>query len=729
MAQLQHGNFDSAYKYFRDRAVFPYLVCGICAAPCLEECCRTGTDEPVNIPLLMKALCEYARETEHPRYNLPLRHERVAVIGAGLSGLACALRLGRKKYDVTVYEAGSVPGGRANGLLAPSEVAAEIERQMTGARIAIEYGCDVESLEDLDFDAAYIATGSGGGGFGLLDGFNKDTLAAVQPGIFLGGALVGAAPTFDVAQGVFVAYSIEKFFKTGLTDGMPEAYPVTASEIVMDMSGVREAVPALPVSGDGYTREEAILEAGRCIKCDCVLCREACELFEYFDKEPKQIIGDAIASQHAGDFAVTRQTTTQIIASCNLCGLCGKICPKDIDIGMMAYDFRYYKRLSGKYPPTYADYYLKDMAFANTEAAFTRGPEDGDTGAGGSEWMFFPGCQLGADNPAYVTEAYRYLIGKKSDTAIMLYCCGAPADWGGAAEENTAALEYIHAVWEERGRPVMVCACPTCMKQFERFFPDMELISLYEILSEDDRAYEKEGAGMVSVFDPCSSRDFPKAQKSVRALAEAHGYAVDELPYSGERAQCCGTGAQTRAANPKLSDIMANNRCGEKDLLYICYCASCRDTFRTRGKDCVHILDIVFDPDPGDRPMPTLDERRKNRIETKVRIAEEFFGQEPGADPGSKAQGFDEPELIIPPELIKKMKQLLAREREIKDAVLYCERTNNKIHDTERDIFIGHHRQGLVTFWVEYKKNGAGFELLNVYAHRIGIVGEEGRDD
>lgn len=781
-ALLQRGSIGAAYKSFRDQAVFPGIVCRICGAPCMAACCRAEKDAAVDIPLLEKALCGLAPDTAPPRYNLPPKSGRIAIVGAGLSGLACALRLGRKSYDVTVYEAGDCCGGRAGGLMDGgggredglmddggegregalldgggdraaglmdrSEVLAEIERQMDGARLRLRYGCRVTSLEELGFDAAeglgfdaiYIATGAGGEDFGLLSGVDPVSLATVVPGVFLGGALCGAEPVYDIAHGVLAAHSIEKFLKTGLMDGVPESIPKTKSGIVMDLSGV-PALPAVrPAGGSGYTKEEAVLEAQRCVKCDCTLCRDACELFDYFRKEPRQIIGDAIASQHTGDFAVTRQTTTQLIASCNLCGLCGKVCPKGIDIGMMAYDFRHFKRLSGKYPPAYADFYLKDMRFSNTEAAYAAKP--GAPGPG--SWMFFPGCQLGAETPLYITEAYGYLLGKNAGAGIMLACCGAPADWGGEAEENAAALEAIRGEWERQGRPLMICACPTCMKQFARFLPEMEVVSLYEILCEyglPENAGASAGMVMpagaeagvpavaqasgapgraVSVFDPCAGRDFPKARESVRAILETLGLRTEELPYSGEEAQCCGAGAQAASANPKLAGLMTKNRISENELPYICYCANCRDTFRLYGKEAVHVLDLVFGCGAAGGAMPTLDERRANRLEAKRLVMERFFGEGPQDGAGREASV-----LGIPPALLLKMRKLLIREQEILDTIAYCESTGNKLHDAGKGTFIGHLRQGLATFWAEYRKDGDGFVLENAYAHRIEILGEQ----
>jgi NADPH-dependent glutamate synthase beta subunit-like oxidoreductase len=121
------------------RAPNPFAsVCGrVCAAPC-EDACRRGTiDAPISIRALKRYVTErYGVESVRPdtqerlrsdlvgegnRYagHLPIHglarngrpREKVAVIGAGPSGLAAAHDLALLGYDVTVFEAASEPGG------------------------------------------------------------------------------------------------------------------------------------------------------------------------------------------------------------------------------------------------------------------------------------------------------------------------------------------------------------------------------------------------------------------------------------------------------------------------------------------------------------------------------------------------------------------------------------------------------------------------------------------
>ena len=126
--------------YLVARAPNPFAsVCGrVCAAPCEDACRRGKVDAPISIRALKRYVTEqYGIESIRPdtqdalfetdthegnRYDghLPMAGRRggpstartkVAVIGAGPAGLAAAHDLALTGYAVTVFEAGSEPGG------------------------------------------------------------------------------------------------------------------------------------------------------------------------------------------------------------------------------------------------------------------------------------------------------------------------------------------------------------------------------------------------------------------------------------------------------------------------------------------------------------------------------------------------------------------------------------------------------------------------------------------
>jgi Fe-S oxidoreductase len=107
----------------------------------------------------------------------------------------------------------------------------------------------------------------------------------------------------------------------------------------------------------------------------------------------------------------------------------------------------------------------------------------------------------------------------------------------------------------------VVLACPTCRKVFAHRLPEVETVFLYELIERHGLpAGHDAGAAPVSVFDPCSSRHDEALQGSVRVLVERAGYRNEELPFSGESAQCCGNGGHIYSANPDLMKSIATKR-------------------------------------------------------------------------------------------------------------------------------------------------------------------------
>ena len=169
---IAEGKFKESLDLIREKLPFPATIGRICPHPCEEKCNRAKNDYALCIRDLKRFVA--VDETETGAYEAVLKPEsngkKVAIIGAGPAGLACAHDLAKSGYEVAVFEELPVAGGMlAVGIpkyRLPWEILnREIETvKRLGAEIKTNHriGKDI-SLDDLfnqGFEAAFIAVGA-----------------------------------------------------------------------------------------------------------------------------------------------------------------------------------------------------------------------------------------------------------------------------------------------------------------------------------------------------------------------------------------------------------------------------------------------------------------------------------------------------------------------------------------------------------------------------------------
>ncbi|WP_281085805.1 NADPH-dependent glutamate synthase [Eubacterium ruminantium] len=173
--EVKNGRFEEAYQIISRSSSLP-AVCGrVCPqeSQCEQKCVRGIKGEPVAIGRLERFVADYHNANFKDAPVKPASNgHKVAIIGSGPSGLACAGDLAKKGYDVTIYEALHLAGGvLAYGIpefrLPKSIVQKEIDGlKALGVKVetnvVIGKTISIDELKDeFGYETVFIGSGAG----------------------------------------------------------------------------------------------------------------------------------------------------------------------------------------------------------------------------------------------------------------------------------------------------------------------------------------------------------------------------------------------------------------------------------------------------------------------------------------------------------------------------------------------------------------------------------------
>ncbi|MDE2445336.1 MAG: NAD(P)-dependent oxidoreductase [Alphaproteobacteria bacterium] len=173
--EIQAGHPKSAAKTIFNQNILGGMCARVCPTEtlCEEACVRQAAEgKPVKIGLLQRYATDQAMSEKHPFTRAKATGKKVAVVGAGPAGLACAHRLAMHGHTVTIFEARKKSGGlNEYGIAAYKAVdsfaAKEVEFVLSIGGIKVEHGQALGKKLKLaqlqkDFDAVFLGLGLAG---------------------------------------------------------------------------------------------------------------------------------------------------------------------------------------------------------------------------------------------------------------------------------------------------------------------------------------------------------------------------------------------------------------------------------------------------------------------------------------------------------------------------------------------------------------------------------------
>lgn len=189
IAQVKEGNFEEAYHIISQSSALP-AVCGrVCPqeSQCEGKCIRGIKGEAVSIGKLERFVADAAAKFHYRQQDpAPANGHKIAIVGSGPAGLACAGELARMGCDVTIFEALHEPGGVLRygipefRLPKKRIVAREIDN-VTDLGVKIETNVVIgkavtvdQLIDEEGFEAVFIGSGAGLPKFMGIEGENAN---------------------------------------------------------------------------------------------------------------------------------------------------------------------------------------------------------------------------------------------------------------------------------------------------------------------------------------------------------------------------------------------------------------------------------------------------------------------------------------------------------------------------------------------------------------------------
>ena len=637
-------------------------------------------------------------------YVFRIRKKKKAVIfGSGLFPLFLAGELEKKMYPATIYcqekDYEAYIAAAAPELL-ESDRKNEVKR-LSSMDLSFEFGCSLDlpfiraKMKEADVVCASEEVAKK---LAPEETADAEIMLREQAGIVSG-------PVRSVMDAAFAAkraaLTVDLLVQNLSPHSNRGSEGAVTTRLYTNMDGMKGS-KKIPCSTDGYSKEEAVEEAKRCIQCHCDECMKSCVYLREYKKHPGLLAREIYNNTQIimGDHQMNKPMN-----SCSLCGQCTVTCPNGFDMSQVCKSARENMVSTDKMPLAPHEFALMDMLFSNSEAFLCRPQPGYET----CRYVFFPGCQAGAIAPDVVTEAYEDLCRRtEGGVALMLGCCGAISEWAGRYEMTEKVNEQLKQELAKLGDPMIIAGCPSCMKQLKESL-GAKVTGIWEILKEIGLPGQAKGLEIpVAIHDACGARGDTQTQDTIRELLADMGCTVVNTEYSRDLSPCCGYGGLTAYANKEMADKMTEKCLERSDSPYITYCMACRDRFVREGRESRHILELLYGINAAN--MPDISEKRYNRLELKEKLLKNIWNEELMMEKKDYTVAYTE-------DAISMMDERMILKSDVERVLSDYRENQEAIFDEETKELVTRSRLGNVTFWVRFVETEEGYLVRRAYSH------------
>ncbi|MFC2103895.1 FAD-dependent oxidoreductase [Bacteroidota bacterium] len=361
---IAESKFDEALQLVKEDIALPLILGYICSAPCEGACRRKQVDNPVSICLLKRFVADIdiKKESVYLPKKKTKTNKHVAIIGSGPAGLACAFHFLKEGHDCTIFEKNDKIGG---SLLNISENELPINALNDEIEIIKQFGAEFELNSEITpeifenklknkYDAIILATGDFDNSnlkeFKLE--FDKSGIKSINGTyatdinkVFACGSVLRhhKMAIRALAQGKEAASSVNSFL---VGNGPTEIQKLFNSRFgKLSDSEIeeykKESIPDNRVESSkgnlsGFNKEEAILEAKRCLRCDCRKpnsCKLRIYADEYGANQKKYSFGER---KHLKKYLQHNEVVYES-EKCIRCGLCIDITSSEKELTGLTY--------------------------------------------------------------------------------------------------------------------------------------------------------------------------------------------------------------------------------------------------------------------------------------------------------------------------------------------------------------------------------------------------------